>query len=140
MPLSARPDLAALLAYIYSKASTPQAKDSSVILGCVPLNSPYLSPDGKRLLTDQEGKAEHVDYETDAARARKEDLYGWGCIGKVSGVQGRRQGELSLVVEGLRRFEVLGIARERPYFEAWVQEVDEPSKSDLRFHCSRPLR
>jgi ATP-dependent Lon protease len=40
-------------------------------------------------------------------------------------VQGRRQGELSLVVEGLERVQVLDVVQERPYFEGELALVDE---------------
>lgn len=122
IPLQNRADVAAILAHIYSKASTPRPEPSSVIIGCVPLNSPYLSPDGKKLITDAEvGKDRKVPViESDPSQARKPDLFQFGCVARVTGVQGRRAGELMLVVEGVSRFKVESFVRQRPYFEARV--------------------
>ena len=121
VPLQNRADVAAILAHIYSKASTPKPEPSSVTVGCVPLNSPYLSPDGKRLIEDAESKEKKGNViETDPAQARKPDLFQCGVSARVTGVQGRRPGELTLVVEGISRFKVEKITRERPYFEARV--------------------
>lgn len=124
IPLQGRADVAALLAHIYSKASTPRPEASSVTVGCVPLNSPYLSPDGKRLIGDGEAKdsraATPPAAELDPSQARKPDLFHYGAMARVTGVQGRRPGELTLVVEGISRFKVEKVTRERPYFEAKV--------------------
>lgn len=123
VPLQNRADIAAILAHIYSKASTPRPEASSVTVGCVPLNSPYLSPDGKQLIGD--GAAEANDKRkpaapVDPAQAKKSDLYQYGTMARVSGVQGRKPGELMLVVEGVSRFKIEKITREQPYFEAQV--------------------
>ena len=121
IPLAGRADVAALLAHIYSKASTPRPEPSSVTVGCVPLNSPYLSADGKRLIEDAERQGKkRVTVETDPAQARKPDLFQCGTSARVTGVQGRRPGELTLIVEGVSRFKIEKITRERPYFEARV--------------------
>ena len=89
-------------------------------VGCVPLNSPYLSPDGKQLLEDADKKQKPASTQTDPAQARKQDLFRYGTMARVTGVQGRRPGELVLVVEGVSRFITKEILRERPYFEARV--------------------
>lgn len=59
------------------------------------------------------------------AAASKGDLFRLGCVAKVSGVQGRRQGELSLVVEGMERCRVERFVRERPYFEAQLVGIED---------------
>ena len=120
IPLQSRADIAAVLAHIYSQASTPRPDAAGVTVGCVPLNSRYLSPDGHQLIEDGETNAKDVDFQTDPAQARKSDLFRYGTLARVTGVQGRRQGELTLVVEGVSRFMVDKIIRERPYFEAKV--------------------
>uniref|UniRef100_A0A2D3VBC2 Lon protease homolog 2, peroxisomal n=1 Tax=Ramularia collo-cygni TaxID=112498 RepID=A0A2D3VBC2_9PEZI len=122
VPLQNRADIAAILAHIYSKASTPRPEGSSVTVGCVPLNSPYLSPDGKQLIGDgvAENKANSSTTPRDPAHASKADLYQYGTMARVSGVQGRKPGELMLVVEGVSRFKIEKITRERGYFEAQV--------------------
>jgi ATP-dependent Lon protease len=115
-----RPDVAALLAHIYSTANTPRRDgDAPITLGCIPMGSPFLSADGKQLIGD--GTAEQEAAEVHPSEAEKADLFGSGCIAKVSGVRGgQRQGEMSLIVEGLQRFRVESIVKERPYFEAVV--------------------
>ncbi|KAH0300097.1 hypothetical protein KCU84_g16087, partial [Aureobasidium melanogenum] len=42
IPLQGRGDIAAILANIYSKAATPTPDHSSITVGCLPVNSPYL--------------------------------------------------------------------------------------------------
>ncbi|KAK3721288.1 hypothetical protein LTR37_003163 [Vermiconidia calcicola] len=136
VPLQNRADVAAILARIYSKASTPRPQASSVTVGCVPLNSPYLSPDGKRLIEDAEAKDKQqgaAAVQTDPGAARKPDLYRYGTMARVTGVQGRTPGELTLVVEGMSRFKVEKITSERPYFEARValhQDAPMPEEAD----------
>ncbi|KAK5108981.1 hypothetical protein LTR62_007615 [Meristemomyces frigidus] len=128
IPLQNRSDVAALLANIYSKASTPRPEPSSVTVGCVPLNIALLSPDGKRLIEDGEKeKKKPATVQTNAGLARKTDLFQYGTLARVTGVQGRRQGELMLVVEGVSRFKIDTITRERPYFEAKVTVHQEPA-------------
>ncbi|KAF2103415.1 ATP-dependent protease La [Rhizodiscina lignyota] len=130
--LANRPDIAALLAHIYSKAAT---KSDSVIIGCVPVKSPYLNGEGQKLIEDANEKREehHV---ADPAHAKKEDLFSFGTMAKVTGVQGRRQGEVAIIVEGLSRFVVEKVLQERPYFEATVlpyeDEVIDPNNSDIQ--------
>lgn len=133
VPLQNRADIAAILAHIYSKASTPRPEASSVTVGCVPLNSPYLSPDGKQLIED--GAAEARDKKKpeaplDPAQAKKADLFQYGTMARVSGVQGRRPGELMLVVEGVSRFKIEKVTKERPYFEAEVVSHREEKIAD----------
>ena len=120
-----RSDVAAILANIYSKASTPRSEPSSVTVGCVPLNSAYLSSDGKQLLEDGDKDRKGTIVQTDPAQARKPDLFHYGTMARVTGVQGRRPGELTLVVEGVSRFKIDKILRERPYFEARVSLHEE---------------
>ncbi|EME78578.1 uncharacterized protein MYCFIDRAFT_216696 [Pseudocercospora fijiensis CIRAD86] len=131
VPLQNRGDIAAILAHLYSKAATPRPEASSVTVGCVPLNSQYLSPDGKRLLEEGQDKrkAQQV-IELDPSSARKPDLFQYGTLARVTGVQGRRPGELMLVVDGIQRFKVEKVTRERPYFEANVLLYDEPHVAD----------
>lgn len=130
IPLQNRADVAAILAHIYSKASTPRPEPSSITVGCVPLNSAYLSSDGKQLLEDAEKDGKAAAIQTDPGQARKPDLFQYGTMARVTGVQGRRPGELTLVVEGVSRFKTEKILRERPYFEAKVQLHDEQAVSE----------
>src|SRR5215469_2632434 len=84
-----RADLAALLAHIYSTASTPRG-ESAINIGCVPLKSPFLSSDGKRLIDDGQEKGKERQ-EIHPVAAKKDDLFGYGVVAKVSGVQGRNR-------------------------------------------------
>ncbi|CBX89969.1 hypothetical protein IAQ61_003521 [Plenodomus lingam] len=133
IPITNRSDVAAILAKIYSISPTARP-DAAITVACVPLCSNTLSPDGRLLITnanDGEGGGARAKgnkgnvYESDPMLATKKDVFGWACVAKVSGVQGRRQGDLSLVVEGLERVRVVGVVQERPYFEGELEACDE---------------
>ena len=125
IPITNRSDVAAILAKIYS--ITPTARpDAAITVACVPLNSNTLGPDGVLLIEDGLSGNKTV-YESDPIQATKKDIYGYACVAKVSGVQGRRQGDLSLIVEGLERVKVVDVVQERPYFEGELAAVDEHS-------------
>lgn len=126
VPITNRSDVAAILAKIYSISPTAKP-DAAITVACVPLNSNQLSRDGK-LLIEEGKKGNKTVFESDPVNATKKDIFGYGCVAKVSGVQGRRQGELSLVVEGLERVEVVNVVQERPYFEGELRSVDEQGK------------
>jgi ATP-dependent Lon protease len=121
-----RPDIAALLAHIYS-TTTSSNSSSSILIGCMPVGSPYLSPDGKKLIESggNVDRATPPAGDMNMATLNKGDLFAYGTMAKVTGVQGRVQGELSLVVEGLSRFRVERITKERPYFEATVEQLSD---------------
>lgn len=126
IPITNRPDIPLLLTSLFSRASSRSSK--SVLVGCVPLNSPYLSKDGQQLLedTDREGQRTRDATVTDPSQATKNDLFGYGTIAKVIGVQGRTKAEPYLLVEGAKRFQIRKILKESPYFEAEVIPYDEP--------------
>jgi ATP-dependent Lon protease len=124
IPITNRSDVAAILAKIYS-VSTSAKPDASITVACVPLNSPAVSPVDGRLLIDDAAPATQTTYESDPVLAGKRDVFGYACVARVSGVQGRRQGDLSLVVEGLMRVQVLQVVQARPYFEGELAEVEE---------------
>lgn len=127
IPITNRSDVAAILAKIYSISPTAKP-DAAITVACVPLNSNILGADG-RLLIEEGKKNSKTVFESDPLQATKKDIFGFGCVAKVSGVQGRRQGDLSLVVEGLERVEVVDVVQERPYFEGELGAVDELGKS-----------
>ncbi|KAH0277088.1 ATP-dependent protease-like protein La, partial [Aureobasidium melanogenum] len=133
IPLQGRGDIAAILANIYSKAATPTPDHSSITVGCLPVNSPYLSSDGQKLLDDGNGSNKRPVAAINPAQATRDQLFSVGTLAKVSGVQGKRRGELALVVEGVSRFQVNSFVKDRPYFEAEVtihtdEHVDESDK------------
>lgn len=126
IPISNRPDIPLLLTSLFSRASSRSSK-SPVVVGCVPLNSPYLSKDGQQLLEDADrGGQRSLDTVTDPSQASKADLFGYGTIAKVIGVQGRAKVEPYLLVEGAKRFSIRKITKESPHFEAEVIPYDEP--------------
>lgn len=129
VPITNRADVAAILAKIYSISPTAKP-DAAITVACVPLNSPQLAGDGKLLIEDGDSDGK-VIFESDPVNATKKDIFGYGCIAKVSGVQGRRQGDLSLILEGLERVEIVDVVQERPYFEGELRSVDEQSTSPL---------
>ena len=118
IPIANRADVAAVLAHIYSRASSLRLEQTSVTVGFVPLASPVLSRDGKRLIEGKERTQEHA--QVDPSRATGKDLFEYGTLGRVTGVQGRRQAELALVVEGQGRFKVERFTKERPFCEAKI--------------------
>ncbi|KAH7061929.1 Lon protease C-terminal proteolytic domain-containing protein [Paraphoma chrysanthemicola] len=124
IPITNRSDVAAILAKIYSISPTAKP-DAAITVACVPLNSNTISPKDGRLLIEDGLKSDKTVYESDPIQAGKKDIYGYACVAKVSGVQGRRQGDLSLVVEGLERVRVVDVVQERPYFEGELAAVDE---------------
>lgn len=128
VPITNRADVAAILAKIYSISPTAKP-DAAITVACVPLCSSQLGRHGALLI--EEGKNEKQGkavFESDPVNATKKDIFGYGCIAKVSGVQGVRQGDLSLIVEGLERVEIVDVLQERPYFEGELRGVDEHSE------------
>lgn len=134
IPLQGRGDIASILAHIYSRAATPQPDSTTIAVGCLPLNSPYLGPDGQKLLDD--GNQDKADRRPSAAinpaHATRDHLFSVGTLAKVSGVQGKQRGELALVVEGVSRFTLDNFVKDQPYFEAnvSVHTDDHLSESD----------
>jgi ATP-dependent Lon protease len=126
IPVSDRPDISNLLPSLLNRSK----RDGSIAIGCVPLASPRLSKDGNQLIENgNTGDSQNEEYETvDAGQARKEDLFGFGTVAKIIGVQRRAYSEPALVVEGVRRFTVVKILKERPFFEGEVVLHDEPGE------------
>lgn len=67
---------------------------------------------------DQESADAKVEQDIDVAKARKDDLFRYGTLAKIIGVQG--QNEPYIQVEGIQRFRIDKVTHERPYFEAEV--------------------
>ncbi|KAL3439239.1 Lon protease-like protein 2, peroxisomal [Aspergillus tetrazonus] len=120
IPVSNRPDLANLLSSLLDRTNAIRRDANSITFGCVPLCSPYLSKDGQHVIdngtVDEDKKEEFGSLE--AGQARKEDLYRYGTLGKVIGVQRRAYSEPHLLVQGVQRLTVRRVLRERPFFEA----------------------
>ena len=133
IPVSGRSDIPLILSSAFQR-SRNRTVAASIPIGCVPLNSPYLSKDGKQLLEngERESKDDNAPSERDPAKAKKADIFGYGTLAKILGVQGIPNQESYLVVEGVQRFRVDSISHERPYFEGEVTfyEDEAPSQND----------
>lgn len=132
IPVANRPDLSNLLSSLLDRTSSGQRDGGSITFGCVPLSSPFLSKDGQQLLED--GRLNNIQKEEydaiDASQARKEDLFRHGTFGKVIGVQRRVYAEPFLLVQGVQRFTIKRILKERPFFEADVVLHSEKGRMD----------
>ena len=134
IPLHRRPDVAALLSAAYTQAAQQNAKPSATLIGCVPLCSPLLSPEGQRLLEDSDARVRKTAQRLvdDPNNAHEEELFAYGAMAKVAGVQGRRPRELVLVVEGLRRFRMERFTQFKPYIECEATPLGEESECGPR--------
>lgn len=129
IPIANRPDVSNLLSSLLNRTSPVRRNGNAITVGCVPLSSPYLSKDGQQLLESGTESSESHEHEAvDPAQAKKDDLFTYGTAGKVIGIQRRAYAEPYLVVEGVRRFTIGRITKERPFLEAEVTLHDEPSK------------
>ncbi|KAJ6133998.1 hypothetical protein N7523_000320 [Penicillium sp. IBT 18751x] len=128
IPVSNRPDLTNLLSSLVDR---PKRDGNSITFGCVPLSSPFLSRDGQQLLEGEDSDDERKqDYDSiDAGQARKDDLFRYGTVGKVIGVQRRAYAEPFLLVQGSQRFTVKKVLKDRPYFEAEILIHEENNSS-----------
>ena len=123
--LTGRPDVARLLAHVYSKASTNSQHDhSGVTVGCVPLSSRYLSSDGKRLIADAADAPDEL-IAPDPVQARASEIFDYGVVGRVTDVRGRPPGEVQLVIEASNRFKIQEMIRDTPFLEARVAVYED---------------
>ena len=129
VPVSGRSDIAALLTSLYTRAKSPKPDAASKSIGCVTLNSPLLGPDGRNLIEDAERKSQRRQErgEVNPGDAEKQDLFGYGVVAKISGVQGRKTEDLALILEGTRRFKIDKVTQKKPYFQAQVIYLEEES-------------
>ena len=127
VPVANRTDIRALLASVFTKDKRPRADATAFSIGCVPINSPLLRSDGQQLLDDGDSQSKRSTlYEViNPGDTDHRDLFMYGTVAKISGVQGRRANDLSLIVEGIRRFRIDRFTQMRPYFEAEVAYLDE---------------
>lgn len=130
---SSRPDIASLLATVYTRAATksPNGRIDTVPIACVPLASPLVGPDGQLLIQNGENADLPERNPVSPANITKGDLYGWGVAAKITGVEGRGTGEFALLVEGVGRVKVDEVYSDRPFLEAKVvYHQDEVSLVD----------
>ena len=130
IPVTNRTDIPALLSTVLARDRRPRPDANSISIGCVPINSPLLRSDGQQLLDDAASKSRRRinDENTKPGDADHRDLFMYGTVAKISGVQGRRADDLSLIVEGIRRFRIDRFTQMRPFFEAEVAYLDEEGK------------
>ncbi|TVY16528.1 Lon protease-like protein [Lachnellula arida] len=117
-----RPDVPALLSYIYSRAAAKTPSQGDIVnIACVPLNSPLLSPQGQKMIS-QDGRSPRSKGGIDIkpSNATKADLFAYGVAARITGVEGRGTGEFALLVEGVARIKIEKIIQERPFFEAEI--------------------
>lgn len=89
--------------------------------------SPLLSHEGQNLLEDSEIRTRKTAemLSSNPATVDEGDLFGYGVVAKISGVQGRKPGELALVVEGVGRFRVNRFTQFRPYMECDITPLGD---------------
>ena len=126
VPVFDRQDIPALLSQVFGASSSTRGS-KPVPLGIVPLRSPLLSPDGNRLLESKD-ELQHDRIASDVSPdlATKEDLFNYGTVARLNGVEGRTSGKWALIVEGISRFRVESVTQNRPFFQASAshQQVD----------------
>lgn len=130
---SSRPDIASLLATVYTRAATksPNGRIDTVPIACVPLASPLVGPNGQLLIHNGENTDLPERRPVSPASITKADLYGWGVAAKITGVEGRGTGEFTLLVEGVHRVKLDKVYSDRPFPEARVvNHQDEVSLHD----------
>ncbi|PSS02323.1 Lon protease-like protein 2, peroxisomal [Coniella lustricola] len=133
---SARPDTAALLSAVYSRAGSRGAKGrvESIPIACVPQSRASTSPVGPngQLLMENENQdnTQSVMNGNDVARVGKTDLFSCGVAANITGVEGRGTGEFSLLVKGAARVKVEKVYQTQPYFEGKVTYHQDEVLSD----------
>lgn len=130
IPIADRTDIPALLSTVFTKDRRPRPDATSIAIGCVPINSPLLRSDGQHLLDNGDSKHRRRidDEDTNPSDADHRDLFMYGTVAKISGVQGRRADDLSLIVEGVRRFRIDRFMQMRPFFEAEVTYLEDEGR------------
>ncbi|CAD6503536.1 BgTH12-03198 [Blumeria graminis f. sp. triticale] len=120
---SNRPDIPALLAKIYNRVATKafhQRSDHAHVV-CVPLSSPFVNIDSQNSkFEDEQSPRPRDEVEINPVNATTEDLFEYGVAARISGVEGRRTGEVAVLVEGIVRVKIDRLTKQRPFFEADV--------------------
>lgn len=132
-----RPDIVAIIANYYNGAFGNKTQDNSAALGCIPLRSPYLGPDGHKLIesTSKNDRAERQV--PDPAHATKDDLFNYGVLAKIQGIEGGRTGEIKLVLDCTTRFRVDKFTQDKPYIQARCQVFKDEGQYGVFCVCLR---
>jgi len=127
VPVVKRPDIPALLSSAFTRSSFSRNASTTLSIGCVPLNSPFLSRDGQELIDSPRGESgrRQEQFDINPSKATKDDLFSYGTLAKIIGVQTQPSSEPFIVVEGVQRFRINRISQERPYFEGEVTFYDD---------------
>jgi ATP-dependent Lon protease len=130
VPVLKRPDIPALLSSAFTRSSFSRNASTTLSIGCVPLNSPFLSRDGQQLIDSPRGESggRQERFDINPAKATKDDLFVYGTLAKIVGVQTQPGSEPYILVEGVQRFRINEITQERPYFEGEVTFYDDEGK------------
>lgn len=115
-----RQDIIAIIADYYKGAFASRSKQNPALIGCVPLRSHLLSPDGKKLIESDQLDKNGTEI-PDAAQAGRNDLFDFGVVARIHSIEGGKNGDLKVVVEGVTRFKLEEITQEKPYFEGRVK-------------------
>lgn len=129
IPFLNRPDITNLLPSREYR-SQPSKNGNALTFGCIPLNSPLLSKDGKNLIENggmNDAKKEESQA-VDVKRAKEEDLFQYGTVGKLVGLQRYDHTEPQLLVQGVQRFTVKRVWKEKQFLEAEVTLHEDPGK------------
>lgn len=133
-----RPDVIAIIANYYSGALRTKSKDNAPLINCVPLRSPYLSPDGRKLI-EGGAKEESNHEEPDSLNLSRKDLFNYGTLAKIVGIRGGKSGELAIVVDGINRCKLDKMIQETPYFEATVKVFKDEGTYTHHFGSRKAL-
>ncbi|KAK0672338.1 putative ATP-dependent protease La [Cercophora samala] len=131
---SLRPDVASLLAAVYTRAAASSAKNpngriDSIPIACVPLASPLINSKGQHLILQKDDASPvtttNKPPQIDPSKATKNDLFPYGVDAKITGVEGRGTGEFTLLVEGVCRvkLEKAWANTERGFLEGRVMDL-----------------
>ena len=142
IPVTNRADIPLILSSAFQRTRN-RTVSANIPIGCVPLTSPLLSKDGQELIDSPENESgrQELRSEIEPGKAKKGDLFGYGTLAKIAGVQATPGRESYLIVEGLQRFKIDKITHERPYLEAEVtfyeEEVPSANDGDIRASFTR---
>ena len=136
IPVSGRSDMVSILAALSSTDGQSRSISETLDLGCVPLNSSLLGSDGlplpnrgqRHFAGDEHSNPDSVDHR---------QLFMYGVVAKVSGLQGGHADDFSLTVEGYQRFRIDRFTQMRPHFAAEVSFSDDSNCEHFLSYKSR---
>lgn len=144
IPLIDRPDISIVLSSLFNDAgirtTATTTEDSSLYVGCVPLHRrsyPYeiQKHDGDLAHEQPQNTASSNDtgvsglvISNQSSGISRKDLYQFGTLAKVVGIQAHPRSESSIIVEGIRRLSIVNFFDDESSFKAETLIHDE-SKS-----------